>query len=158
MAEKERQKTDLSSLRSPLLHAREIWLPDCVCELFLNRDLSHTVINHRTTHKLRHLQPREPISGLLTLSSYDECRAPSNIFSFSDEIDQSSNPEKSLKAGQTGWSSSSRLRPAIQQALAATTKREEPREAPFPFFLFSYSTWMGKPRLRKRAWAVGSAR
>lgn len=38
----------------------------CVCELFLNRDLSRTVIYHRTTHKLRHSQPREPISGLLT--------------------------------------------------------------------------------------------
>ena len=115
----------------------------CVCELFLNRDLSQTVINHRATHKLHHLQPREPISGLLTLSSHDECRAPSNIFSFSDEIDQSSNPEKSLKAGRqaglTGWRSSSRLRPAIHQALAATTKREEPREAPFSFFPFPFS-------------------
>lgn len=64
----------------------------CVCELFLNRDLSHTVINHRTTHKLRHSQPREPISGLLTWSSDDQCRAPGDIFSFSDEIDQVSNP------------------------------------------------------------------
>jgi len=86
-------------LRSALLHVREIRLPDCVCELFLNRDLSHTVINHRATHKRRHLQPREPIPGLLTLSCDDECRAPSDMFSFSDEIDQSSNPEKSLKAG-----------------------------------------------------------
>lgn len=160
MAEKERQMTDLSFSTSRLLHVWKIWLPDCVCELFLNRDLSHTMINHRATHKLRHLQPREPISGLLTLSSDDECRAPRDIFSFSDEIDQSSNPRKSLKAGLAGWSSSSRTRPAIQQALAATTKKGRAERNPFPFllFFFSYSTWMGKLRLRKQAWAVGSAR
>lgn len=74
-----------------------------VCELFLNRDLSHTVINHRTTHKLRHLQPRKTISGLLTFSSDDEHRAPSNIFSFSDEIDQSSNPQEESFTARAGW-------------------------------------------------------
>lgn len=151
---RERETNDRVELL--LLRVREIWLPDCVCELFLNRDLSHTVINHRATHKLRHLQPREPISGLLTLSSDDECRAPSDIFSFSDEIDQSSNPEKSLKAGLAGRSSSSRMRPAIHQALAATTKKGKSREKPLSFlpllfFSPSYSTWMGKPRLRKQA-------
>lgn len=126
--------------RRRLLRVREILLPDYVCELFLNRDLSHTVINHRATHKLRHLQPREPISGLLTLSSDDECTAPSDIFSFSDEIDQSSNPgeKKSLKAGLAGWSSSGRLRPAIHQALAATTRKGRAERNPFPFFLFFF--------------------
>lgn len=84
-----------ASLTAPcLVHGRTRNLAGrlCVCELFLNRDLSHTVINHRTTHKLRHSQPREPISGLLTWSSDDQCRAPGDIFSFSDEIDQVSNP------------------------------------------------------------------
>lgn len=121
--------------RSPL-HVRKIWLPDYVCELFLNRDLSHTVINHRATHKLSHLQPREPISGLLTLSSDDECRAPSDIFSFSDEIDQSSNPEeKSLKAGLAGRSSSSRLRPAIHHS---HNKKRKSREKPLSFLPFLF--------------------
>lgn len=91
----------------PRSSVREILLPDSECELFLNRDLSHTVINHCATHKLGHLQAEEPISGLLTLSSDDECTAPGDIFSFSGEIDQSSNPEeggKSLKrkAGLAG--------------------------------------------------------
>lgn len=84
----------------PRSSVREILLPASECELFLNRDLSHTVINHCATHKLGHLQAGEPISGLLTLSSDDECTAPRDIFSFSGEIDQSSNPEeggKSLK-------------------------------------------------------------
>lgn len=61
------------------------------------------MINHRATHKLSHLQPRQPISGLLTLSSDDECRAPSDIFSFSDEIDQSNNPAEKKFKGRVVW-------------------------------------------------------
>lgn len=135
------------------------WL--CECELFLNRDLSHTVINHRATHKLHHLQPREPISGLLTLSSHDECRAPSNIFSFSDEIDQSSNPEKKFR-GRVDWvKEQQQTAPCHTPGISSHNKKGKSREKPpFPFFLFllSYSTWMGKPRLQKQAWSVGSAR
>lgn len=152
--------------RRRLLRVREILLPAYVCELFLNRDLSHTVINHRATHKLRHLQPREPISGLLTLPSDDECTAPSDILSFSDEIDQSSNPEEEKKKfkGRAGWVKQQRqTAPCHTPGISSHNKKGKSREKPlsflpFLFFFFSYSTWMGKPRLRKQAWAVGSAR
>lgn len=112
-----------------------------MCELFLNRDLSHTVINHRATHKLRHLQPREPISGLLTLPSDDECTAPSDILSFSDEIDQSSNPEEGKKKfkGRAGWVKQQRqTAPCHTPGISSHNKKGKSREKPLSFLPFLF--------------------
>lgn len=101
---------------------------------------------------------------MLTLSSDDECGARSDNFSFSDEIDQSGNPDKSLGKCSWGWTATH------CHALAATTQKGGENQkyssscrrseilSPFPFFpcSFSYLTWTGKLRLRKQAWALGS--
>ena len=149
----------MSCARSPLLHVREIWLPDCVCELFLNRDLSHTVINHRATHKLRHLQPKGSLFLACLpypLTTNAESRA---IFSHSaTKSIKAVIQRKKFKGSRAGWVKQQQQE---QQTASCHTagisshnkKREEPRETPFlsSFAFFPYSTWMGKPRLRKQA-------
>lgn len=112
------------------------WLCVCACvrELFLNRDLSHTMINHRTTHKTPPFTNRGSLFLACLpdpLTTNAEHRA---IFSHSATRSiKAIIPRKKKFKGRAGWvKEQQRTAPCHTTCISQPQqKREESRETPF---------------------------